>query len=193
MSVLKHPKIDKLEQSVSSEIKQQFSQEELFSIAPFDEAETERTGAGSYSYWRSTLRAFRRNKIAMFLLIMLERLIYGRLMSKTFVLGHIYIPLVIGLSWIFFITPNPGEAMAYFQRLAGGASDGFMPGDWLEVLGWCWPYLAMGVVMSTPLPSMLWKKISSRAVTWVLLFALFWVCMYFMGTAASDPFLYFSF
>ena len=71
MSVLKHPKIDKLEQSVSAEIKQQFSQEELFSIAPFDEAETERTGAGSYSYWRSTLRAFRRNKIAMFLLIML--------------------------------------------------------------------------------------------------------------------------
>ncbi len=71
MSVLKHPQVDRLEQNVSNALKQQLSQEELFSIAPFDEAETERTGAGSYSYWGSTLRAFRRNRIAMFLLILL--------------------------------------------------------------------------------------------------------------------------
>ena len=131
--------------------------------------------------------------LMMFLFIMLERLIYGKLMSRTYVLGHIYIPVVIGLSWIFFITPDISEAVAYFQRLFGGATDGFMPNDWLDVLGWCWPYLSLGVVCCTPLPSMLWRRVSRRAVTWVALFALFWVCMYFMGTAASDPFLYFSF
>ena len=47
--------------------------------------------------------------------------------------------------------------------------------------------------MSTPLPSRLWAKLSGKAIAWLLLFALFWVCMYFLATAASDPFLYFSF
>ena len=35
MSVLKHPQVDRLEQNVSNALKQQLSQEELFSIAPF--------------------------------------------------------------------------------------------------------------------------------------------------------------
>ena len=48
-------------------------------------------------------------------------------------------------------------------------------------------------MMSTPLPARLWARISGKAAAWVLLFILFWVCMYFLATAASDPFLYFSF
>ena len=43
------------------------------------------------------------------------------------------------------------------------------------------------------LPSRLWRKISGTGAAWVLLFALFWLCVYFMATAAGDPFLYFSF
>ena len=68
-----------------------------------------------------------------------------------------------------------------------------MPGDWIEALSWCWPYIALGLALSTPLPSMLWKRIPRRAAIWAALFVLFWVCMYFLSTAASDPFLYFSF
>ena len=36
-------------------------------------------------------------------------------------------------------------------------------------------------------------RLSGRGAAWVLLFGLFWLCMYFMATAAGDPFLYFSF
>ena len=131
--------------------------------------------------------------LVMFLFIMAERLTYGRAMARSRVLGHVYVPLVIGLSWIFFITPAPGDAAAYFARLFGGASEGYMPGDWIEALSWCWPYIALGLALSTPLPSMLWKRIPRRAAIWAALFVLFWVCMYFLSTAASDPFLYFSF
>ena len=131
--------------------------------------------------------------LMMFLLIMGERLLYGKALGRHPALGHVYVPLAIGLSWIFFITPTPSEAGAYFLRLVGLGGVGHSAGDWLEALSWCWPYLAIGAVMSTPLPGKLWAKISRRAVAWVLLFALFWVCMYFLATAASDPFLYFSF
>ena len=131
--------------------------------------------------------------LMMFLLILGERLLYGNALRRHPLLGHIYVPLMIALSWIFFITPTPAEAGAYFLRLVGLGGVGHSAGDWLDALRWCWPYLAIGAVMSTPLPSRLWSKLSGRDVAWVLLFALFWVCMYFLATAASDPFLYFSF
>ncbi len=131
--------------------------------------------------------------LMMFALIMGERLLYGDALERLPVLGHLYLPLVISLSWVFFITPDPAAAAAYFSRLFGGGAAAGNPGDWLEVLRACWPYLAIGLAASTPLPGRLWKKISGRGFAWVLLFGLFWVCMYFLATAASDPFLYFSF
>ena len=71
MALIRHPKIDEMEQRASDALKQQLAGEELFAFAPFDPEETERTGAQNYSYWRSTFRAFRRNRVAMFLLILL--------------------------------------------------------------------------------------------------------------------------
>jgi len=75
----------------------------------------------------------------------------------------------------------------------GGGAPASDPADWLAVLRRCWPYLALALADSTPLPSLLWQKISGSRLAWLLLFLLLWVCVYFMATAASDPFLYFSF
>lgn len=131
--------------------------------------------------------------LMMFLLILLERLFFGKLLKALPLLGHLYLPLVIALSWVFFITPGPEAALAYFSRLFGGGASASDPGDWLAVLRRCWPYLALALADSTPLPALLWQKISGSRLAWLLLFLLFWVCVYFMATAAGDPFLYFSF
>ena len=131
--------------------------------------------------------------LMMFVLIMGERLVYGKLLQKVPALGHIYLPLMIALSWVFFITSTPAGAGAYFARLVGAGGAAGDPQDWVKVLSWCWPYLAIGCVFSTPLPGRLWRKVSGTGTAWALLFCLFWVCMYFLATAASDPFLYFSF
>ena len=68
MAILKHPKLEDLEIHCSQALQEDLSDVELFSYAAFDEAEVERTGVSNYSYWRSTLRAFRKNHMAMFLL-----------------------------------------------------------------------------------------------------------------------------
>ena len=130
--------------------------------------------------------------LLMFLLIVGERLLYGAALEKLPILGHVYLPLVISLSWVFFFTDAPSDAAAYFLRLFSGGVAGNGQ-DWLAVLRPCWAYLALGIIGSTPLPSRLWRKISGTGAAWVLLFALFWLCVYFMATAAGDPFLYFSF
>ena len=71
MAILKHPKLEQLEQHCTEALKEDLSNAELFSFAQLDEAEVERTGVSNYSYWRSTLRAFSKNKVAMFLLIVM--------------------------------------------------------------------------------------------------------------------------
>ena len=71
MAILKHPKVDALETSLSEQLKRDLSDQELFSFALFDEEEAEQTGASNYSYWRSTLHAFSKNKVAMFLLVLM--------------------------------------------------------------------------------------------------------------------------
>lgn len=131
--------------------------------------------------------------LMMFVLIMGERLVYGRALDRVPALGHVYVPVLVALSWVFFITPDPAAAGAYFSRLFGGGGTPGDPLDWAAALRWCWPYLALGIAFSTPLPGRLWRRIAGRGAAWALLFALFWVCMYFLATAASDPFLYFSF
>ena len=131
--------------------------------------------------------------MVMFTLIVCERLVYGRALEKIPVLGHLYLPPVIALSWVFFFTDGPADAAAYFLRLFGGGGTAVVGSDWIDALRSCWAYLTLGLVGSTPLPSKLWARISGCGIAWVLLFALFWVCVYFMATAASDPFLYFSF
>lgn len=131
--------------------------------------------------------------LMMFLLILLERLFFGKVLKALPLLGHLYLPLAIALSWVFFITPGPESALAYFSRLFGGGAPASDPGDWLAVLRRCWPYLAIALADSTPLPALLWQRISGSRLAWLLLFLLFWFCVFFMATAAGDPFLYFSF
>jgi ABC-type dipeptide/oligopeptide/nickel transport systems, permease components len=58
MPILKDPKIKDFEMNVT----------EAFEFATFNEQEVERTGSSHYSYWRSTLQAFKKRKLAMFLL-----------------------------------------------------------------------------------------------------------------------------
>jgi oligopeptide transport system permease protein len=43
----------------------------LFEFAEFDESAAERAGYSDYSYWRSTVKVFLKNKIAIFLLVVL--------------------------------------------------------------------------------------------------------------------------
>ena len=46
-------------------------EKELFSFAAYDAGAGERGGYSGYSYWRSTIRAFRKNGVAMFFLLVI--------------------------------------------------------------------------------------------------------------------------
>ncbi|MBQ9326196.1 MAG: ABC transporter permease [Clostridia bacterium] len=66
-----HAKIAEAEAHASQALTQDLEESVLFSVAPFDERAAESTGESNYSYWRSTLRAFRHNRLAMILLCLM--------------------------------------------------------------------------------------------------------------------------
>ena len=73
MASFKDMKSKKLEAAVSAQIEkeltaaEQINEDELFVLAEYDEAAAEKTGYSNYSYWRSTLQVFFKNKVAVLL------------------------------------------------------------------------------------------------------------------------------
>lgn len=138
---------------------------------------------GNYLLWAGFL----------FLLIVNERLWLGKWLNKSRVLCHVYLVFVILLSWVPFAVGDWNQMVIFLGRLFGIGAAPVNPRDYLI---WGQSYfglLAAGVILATPLPAKLIKRIQNTIVADVLLVALFWVVIYFISTAAQDPFLYFQY
>lgn len=104
MSILKNlPVTEKLESSLHEESKRVLSDAEAFRVVPFDAAEVERTGYSNYSYWSSTFRAFRKNRVAMSLVAVVALLV-------IFTFIQPYLPGQIGA---FEINNDPATGLPY--------------------------------------------------------------------------------
>lgn len=138
---------------------------------------------GNYLVWAGFL----------FLLIVNERLWLGPLLKKSHVLCHVYLIFVILLSWLPFAVGDWNQMVIYLGRLFGVGAAPANPKDFLL---WGRDYFGMmaaGVILATPIPEKIWKKVHHTVAADVLLVALFWIVIYFISTAAQDPFLYFKY
>ncbi len=135
---------------------------------------------GNYLIWAGILVFF----------IILERLFLGKLLDKSYVLCHVYTVLIAVLSWVPFAIGDFGDLTMFFGRLFGFLGTVTDPTDYVHFASTYGPLLGTGLVLMTPLPRFLWKKLGDTWLADVLCFALFWVSVYFITTAAQDPFMY---
>ena len=75
MLSIKDIKSGKLEKKLENAQREGLSEAKLFSRAAWDDAAAERGGYSNYSYWGSTLRVFLKNRVAVFLLLVLAALV----------------------------------------------------------------------------------------------------------------------
>ena len=82
MLSIKENKSQKLERALEEKLRseldaaeQEMNEDELFVLAEYDETAGEKTGYSNYSYWRSTFQVFLKNKVAVFLLIVLASIL----------------------------------------------------------------------------------------------------------------------
>ncbi len=135
---------------------------------------------GNYMLWAAILVFF----------IILERLFLGKLLNKSKVLCHFYVVPLIFLSWVPFAIGDFEQMCIFFGRLFSLGPAMFAAEDypiWIEKYGLM---LSLGAFLMTPIPRFLWKKLEKTWVADVLCFILFWVAVYFIATAAQDPFMY---
>ena len=138
---------------------------------------------GNYLVWAGIL----------LLCILNERLWLGKLLQKSQVFSRIYTVLVVLLSWVPFAIGRFDQMLVFFGRLFGQMGMVLNTSDYVRVLGTYWPYLLAGVILATPFPEKLWKKIRNHPLTDILILGLFVAAVYCIATAEQSPFLYFAY
>ena len=131
-------------------------------------------------------------------ILLIEKFFLSRLLEKVpkFV-RHVYVMLIVFISWVFFDAASGGEAFAAISRMFGAGAGG-VAGD--EALYYLRSYaipILIGIIGATPLPKRLAGKIDATKAATVLEPAVLAVLLIAATACVVDgsfnPFIYFRF
>lgn len=122
------------------------------------------------------------------LLIINEKLWLGKLLRRWRVAAHVYTLTAILMSWVPFAVGDLERMLTFLWRLV--SNEGAV--EWGYLLRYL-PLLSAGIFFATPIPRLVFEEIRDHFLCDCILFALFWLSVYFISTTAQDPFLYFQF
>ncbi len=134
--------------------------------------------------------------LSIFILIIIEKFCIGKYLNSHPILGHIYMILVIPLSWSIFAVNDIGQLQILFTRLFPFFGQGVWSVfryDYLKYLGNYYPFFIVAILFSTKLPYQILKKLKNTVLVYILLTLILIACLYCMYRGFDDPFLYFRF
>ena len=129
----------------------------------------------------------------LFFCIANEKLWLGKIMGRSRVLCHVYVVFAILMSWLPFAAGDPSQMVCFLGRLFAFSGETLNPIDYVI---WGRRYVGLliaGLALTTPLPLFAWDQIKDKWWVDILLFAVFWVVIYFISTSSQDPFVYFKY
>ena len=146
-------------------------------------------------FWHGASWNFLLWGLLLFVLLVIERAGLRAFLEKHRWLGHLYMLLLIPLSWMLFAITDFSQLGVFLSRLfpLDGQIWGIFAGDWLEHLQTYGLWLVLCLLFCTPLPKKLWAKLRDTPVAIPLLLAIFWAAVYCLYMGMNDPFLYFRF
>ncbi len=95
------------------------------------------------------------------------------------------------LTWMLFAIPDLHQLWTFAGRLFTEYS--WSAPDFQRHLQQYGGYLAAGILLATPYPERLWRRLQRTAFGTIVLVIIFWAAAYAMAAGQNDPFLYFSF
>ena len=132
----------------------------------------------------------------LFLIIVLEKFLIGKYLNKFPAVGHIYMLLLIPVTWAIFAVDDIGNLGVFFSRLFpffGGGFFSVFHYDFLKYLKMYFPFFIAGALFSTKLPYRILKRIKSPVIIGIFLTVILGASIYCMCRGFDDPFLYFRF
>lgn len=130
------------------------------------------------------------------LLIILEKLLYGKILKKVPVLGNIYVLAVIPLTWVIFAITDLKQLGIYFGRLfpfIGGAGIAVNQQDIIKYSRNYSVYFIAGILLCIPAVSEFYSKHKNNPLIVLALTVIFWLSIYFLSSSAGNPFMYLNF
>ena len=138
--------------------------------------------------------------VTLLFFIILEKTVLKKFFSSTHtvskIIKHIYVIIVIPMTWMMFAITNTEQIGIFFTRLFNLTSIcsplNVNSNDYLNYLSDYWPYLLGGVVCCFPLMEEVLVK-TRIYMTRFISFALFWLCVYMIMKNGNNPFMYINF
>lgn len=128
-------------------------------------------------------------------IIVLEKLFYAEKLKNIPVLPHVYIIVLMPLTWVVFAINDLKQLGVYFSRLFP-----IIPTDAVVNSSDIWQYLSdywylflVAIILCIPKVSELFDKYKKNPVVTVILLCLFWYSVYFSANASANPFMYLKF
>ncbi|MCQ2426836.1 MAG: MBOAT family protein [Clostridia bacterium] len=143
--------------------------------------------------WHGSTLNFLLWGLFLFAVLMLEKFVIKKYLDKYSWLGHIYMALLIPLSWTLFAFTNMRELGESIVRLFP-----FLPQgetypiwhDWLDYFLRYWKYLIPGLVCCTGLPFYIKKKLEGTIVWDIIIAVIFVFSVWIITKMDADPFMY---
>lgn len=129
----------------------------------------------------------------LFAVIAMEKWMLGTYLNRFRVAGHLYMMILIPVSWLIFAETDLVQLGIYLQRLVGLGGINVYAGDFLKYLSQYGIFLLLGLVFATRLPEKLFWSIPRKPLRYVLLAAMLAASVYGIYMGMNDPFLYFQF
>lgn len=129
-------------------------------------------------------------------LLVLEKLFLGRVLSFLKGVNHIIVIFLIMISWVIFNSHSIDQIMIFIQRMIF-----IQPYDMNTLIelnfGNYWPYYVLGLIFSAPIVPWLDSKLKTSTiynfVKKLIVLALFVLCIIFLIDSSYNPFIYFKF
>lgn len=130
-------------------------------------------------------------------ILIIERFFLKKYLDKYHFLGHVYMLLLIPISWTVFNISDLGTLGLYLMRMLHLpiAGDVAVHGTdkLFSLLQTYWWLLAIAIFCCTKYPMQWFEKYKEKLIVKVILFGLFWFSVYQLSQGQNNPFLYFRF
>ena len=131
----------------------------------------------------------------LFFWIAMEKIFLKRFLNGFW--GHIYVWILLPLSWVFFALDSLSDVKWFFLRLfaplVGNTGINVAAGDYLKYGGMYWPFLLAGICLLFVAPEKWMRQRRGKWYVVLLLTVVFWVSVYLLAQGVNNPFMYFSF
>ena len=129
-------------------------------------------------------------------LLVLEKLFLGKVLSFLKGVNHIIVIFLIMISWVIFNSHSIDQIMIFIQRMIF-----IQPYDMNTLIelnfGNYWPYYVLGLIFSAPIVPWLDSKLKTSTIynfiKKLIVLALFVLCIIFLIDSSYNPFIYFKF